>query len=353
MYCKECKKEISKNDSLCPHCGANLCDSSGKTKAIKRVLKLFALIFALIFLIDSLGNIKHITAILSEKIDYSSLTFREVLFVVVIGLSPIVGLWMTLVLYLIARHRTFKNTPSLTFGLFAGALAMTVIRIPLAFFVLDKYWSDVFLNSITSGMSVVVCIAGVYFLLYLLKEAPKLNSLLNDSANKFSEIIAIPQSFITKLFNDQGTHNDSANHHVNESIERPVKSDRSLLVYSVLNIITLGIYGWFYIYSLANDVNIMCEDDGKKTGSLLSYILLNIITLGIYNLVWKYRVANQLAYNVSHYGLNFQENGTTVLLWYVMGIFTCGLSFFVAMHIIIKNTNAFAMVYNSSGGLET
>ena len=42
----------------------------------------------------------------------------------------------------------------------------------------------------------------------------------------------------------------------------------------------------------------------------------------------------------------FQENGTTVLLWQIIGVLLCGLGPIFAMNIIINNTNAMATAYN-------
>ena len=44
------------------------------------------------------------------------------------------------------------------------------------------------------------------------------------------------------------------------------------------------------------------------------------------------------------------ENGTTVLLWLIFGSFLCGIGAFVAMHILIKNTNAICNAYNVQNG---
>ncbi|MDF2945298.1 MAG: hypothetical protein K0S01_4156 [Herbinix sp.] len=57
--------------------------------------------------------------------------------------------------------------------------------------------------------------------------------------------------------------------------------------------------------------------------------------------------SNRLAENAPKYDLKFQENGTTILLWMIFGAFICGIGPFVAMHIIIRNTNALASEYNS------
>lgn len=126
-----------------------------------------------------------------------------------------------------------------------------------------------------------------------------------------------------------------------------VDNNRSLLKYILLSIVTCGIYSYFFIYQLAKDVNIICAGDGKETAGLVKFILLSIVTCGIYSFIWMYAIGNRLAQNAPRYGLNFTENGTTILMWYLFGILLCGIGPYIAMHIIIKNTNALATAYNN------
>ena len=124
-----------------------------------------------------------------------------------------------------------------------------------------------------------------------------------------------------------------------------VKNNRGLVKYILLNIITCGIYGLFFIHDLAKDINTMCEGDGQNTAGLLKLLLLSLVTCGIYTWIWYYKLGNRLAENAPKYGLVFSENGTTILLWMLLGSALCGIGPFVAMHIIIKNTNAMANAY--------
>lgn len=126
-----------------------------------------------------------------------------------------------------------------------------------------------------------------------------------------------------------------------------VESNRSLVKYILLTIVTCGIYSFYFIYKMAQDVNIMCEGDHEETAGLAKFLLLSFVTCGIYAYIWYYKLGNRLANNAPRYGLQFQENGTTVLLWFFFGAFICGIGPYVAMHILIKNTNAMAVVYNS------
>lgn len=128
---------------------------------------------------------------------------------------------------------------------------------------------------------------------------------------------------------------------------RPLKDDRSLALYIVLSIVTCGIYSWWFIHSMAEDLNVACEGDGEETPGLAQYILLSLITCGIYNIWWIYKVGNRLSANAPRYGMRFQENGTTLLMWYIVGLLVCGIGSFVAIYMMIKNMNQIARAYNS------
>jgi hypothetical protein len=127
---------------------------------------------------------------------------------------------------------------------------------------------------------------------------------------------------------------------------------RGLAGLIIFSIITFGIYGLYWTHKLAKDVNTICEGDGKKTSGFPKYFLLGIITLGIYGLVWLYKLGNRLQDNAPKYNLTFKESGGTILLWYIFGSFII-VGPIIAMHIIIKNTNALADEYNKKTAPQT
>lgn len=129
-----------------------------------------------------------------------------------------------------------------------------------------------------------------------------------------------------------------------------LKDDRGLISYILLNLITCGIYGYYFLYKMAHDVNIACEGDGQSTAGLVQFIVLSFITCGIYSWYWYYKLGNRLAANAPKYGMNFQENGTTVLLWLIFGLLLCGIGPFIAMYILIKNSNMICNAYNRAHG---
>ena len=163
----------------------------------------------------------------------------------------------------------------------------------------------------------------------------------------------------SQVFNNSGSELKNAFNDIRSSLSgnaapyagEKLKTDRGLFVYIILSIITCGIYGYYFLYSMAKDVNIACEGDGESTAGLLQFIILSFVTCGIYAWIWYYKLGNRLAENAPRYGMNFQENGTTVLMWQLFGALLCGIGPFIAMSILIKNTNKICNAYNQAHGL--
>lgn len=126
-----------------------------------------------------------------------------------------------------------------------------------------------------------------------------------------------------------------------------LKENRSLLLYILLNIVTCGLYNFYFVHTVSKDVNIACAGDGENTAGLLKYIILSVLTCGIYSIYWDYALANRTASNGHRYGYHIQENGSTVLLWMLLGWWICGLGYFVARNITIKNVNSVCRGYNN------
>lgn len=127
-----------------------------------------------------------------------------------------------------------------------------------------------------------------------------------------------------------------------------VNDKRSLGMYILLSFVTCGIYSWVFIYHLANDMNVVCAGDGDETPDLLMFIVLSFVTCGIYGIYWYYKLGNRQAANARRYNVNITENGTSILVWMLIGSLIAGIGYFVAMHIVIKNMNLLAYAYNNS-----
>lgn len=135
------------------------------------------------------------------------------------------------------------------------------------------------------------------------------------------------------------------------TVGEPMSTDRDLAMYILLSIVTCGIYSYYYIYQLAKDVNTICYEDGEETPGLAAFILLSLVTCGIYGYYWTYKIAARIKANGPRLGVQIQEGGSDVLLWMVLGYFTCSITYYIGMNIIIKNMNALCRAYNRVNGL--
>ena len=187
------------------------------------------------------------------------------------------------------------------------------------------------------------------------KAGEAFNAAEQELGSAFDEV---KQSFTGNSANQQNAGGQYNGGYQNNGGQTPppyrgekLKDDRGLASYIILSIITCGIYGYYFIYKMAHDVNVACDGDGENTSGLVAFILLSMITCGIYAWYWYYKLGNRLANNAGRYGLCIQENGTTVLMWCIFGTLICGIGPFIAMHILIKNSNMICNAYNRTHGL--
>lgn len=126
-----------------------------------------------------------------------------------------------------------------------------------------------------------------------------------------------------------------------------MQTNRSLIKYILLSILTLGIYSLYFWHKYVQDVNTTCSGDGKNTNGILVMILLIILTLGIYSFVWTCGMQNRLRDQAGRLGCGPIKGGGTVLLWEIFGSLLFGLGPFVATYIQISSMNTVAYAYNA------
>lgn len=117
----------------------------------------------------------------------------------------------------------------------------------------------------------------------------------------------------------------------------------------LLSIVTCGIYMFYFLYVTTQDMNTMVGNDGHNTEPT-TVILLSIVTCGLYSWYWYYDQGNRMKALCDRNGIPCQENGTTYLLWLLLGSLICGIGGWVAIYLFIKNFNNLAAAYNQSLG---
>lgn len=103
---------------------------------------------------------------------------------------------------------------------------------------------------------------------------------------------------------------------------------RNLALCIILSIITCGIYGLYWIYTMTEDVNRLSGNPNATSGGIV--ILLGIVTCGIYIWYWLYKQGDTLDQIKTQRGVPSSNSG---ILYLILGI--VGLS--IVSYALIQN----------------
>ncbi len=129
-----------------------------------------------------------------------------------------------------------------------------------------------------------------------------------------------------------------------------LKTNRSLLKFILLSLITFGIYGIVVMSNVSSDINtIASRYDGKKTMHYcLVLFIFSWLTLGIVPLVWGHRLANRIGAELRRRGINYQFGAGTFWGWGILGTFII-VGPFIYSHKLLKSMNLLSADYNVNG----
>ena len=131
---------------------------------------------------------------------------------------------------------------------------------------------------------------------------------------------------------------------------RRLKTNRSLLKYILLSIITLGIYGIVVMSNISSDINTIAgRYDGKKTVHYcLVFFLFSWLTLGIVPLVWGHRISKRIGAELARRGINYKFGAGTFWGWNVLGELII-VGPFIYCHKLLTAMNLLSNDYNVRG----
>lgn len=129
-----------------------------------------------------------------------------------------------------------------------------------------------------------------------------------------------------------------------------LKTNRSLLKYILLSIVTLGIYGLVVMSQISTDINtIASRYDGKKT---MHYCLVVFVftglTLGILPLVWFNNISGRIGNELKRRGLDYKFGASTYWLWNILGALII-VGPFVYYYKLFKSMNMLCEDFNING----
>lgn len=127
-----------------------------------------------------------------------------------------------------------------------------------------------------------------------------------------------------------------------------LRENRRTLTYIILSFFTCGLYGWYFIWKIGDDMDLVCTLDAKaKTVPKLGvFLFLCLITCGLYIFYWYYVLGDQMERNAYRYGLEIKQTGFTYIILWLLGSLTYGITAYVAMYLFVKNTNLICRGYN-------
>lgn len=139
----------------------------------------------------------------------------------------------------------------------------------------------------------------------------------------------------------------------NQTSTAPVgqlKTNRGVVKYILLALITFGIYPLVVLTSVSNDINAIAgRYDGKRTMHFcLLFFLINPITLGIAGIVWYHKISNRIGGELNRRGLEYTFGASAYWLWNVLGTLII-VGPFVYLHKLLKAMNILSAHYNING----
>ncbi len=129
-----------------------------------------------------------------------------------------------------------------------------------------------------------------------------------------------------------------------------LKTNRGLLKFILLSIITLGIYGIVVMSNVSTDINtIASKYDGKKTMHYcLVLFVFTWLTMGIVPLVWSHKLCARIGSELNRRAINYRFGAGSFWGWGFFGVIIL-VGPFIYIHKLLKSMNLLAADFNQKG----
>lgn len=129
-----------------------------------------------------------------------------------------------------------------------------------------------------------------------------------------------------------------------------LKTNRGLLKFILLSIITFGIYSIVVMSSISTDINLIAgRADGKKTMHYcLVFFLFSWLTFGIVPLVWYHKLSARIGNELKRRGIDYSFGAGSFWGWYILGAFIV-VGPFIYTHKLLKSMNILCADFNVRG----
>lgn len=130
-----------------------------------------------------------------------------------------------------------------------------------------------------------------------------------------------------------------------------LNTNRGLLKFILLSMVTCGIYGIVVMSGVSTDINTIAgRYDGKKTMHYcLVMFVFSWLTLGIVPLVWFHRISGRIGDELRRRHIGYSFGAGTFWGWGILGSLLFGIGAFVYYHKLFKAMNLLSEDYNRRG----
>ena len=130
----------------------------------------------------------------------------------------------------------------------------------------------------------------------------------------------------------------------------PMKTDRGMLKFILLNIITCGIYSLVFYSSLGEDLNLVARPrDGKNTMHFcLMYFIVGPLTCEIYSIIWFHNLSARIGNEARARGISTGFGAGSFWLWNVLGSLIL-VGPFIYLYQLCSTMNMICEDYNRNG----
>ena len=127
------------------------------------------------------------------------------------------------------------------------------------------------------------------------------------------------------------------------------KTNRGLIKFLLLSLITFGIYGIVVMTHISMEIDTIASPrDHKNTMNYLRvFFFLGPITLGIYSLIWNHQLSNRIGDELKARNLGYEFDAGTFWGWAFLGSLIL-IGPFVFLHKLLKSMNLINESYKAS-----
>ena len=136
----------------------------------------------------------------------------------------------------------------------------------------------------------------------------------------------------------------------NSAPVRQLSTDRGMVTFILLSVITCGIYPLVVMSRISEEINLLASPyDGRRT---MHYCLLTFvvapITLGIAGFVWYHNISERIGNELKRRGIDYNFGASDYWLWNILGSWIV-VGPFVYLHKMLTAMNLLNAHYNAYG----